>query len=360
MNKIGFGFLRLPLLNKDDKNSVDYPLLNTLVDRYLELGGDYFDTAYIYPCSEVSLRKSLVERHPRDSFRIANKLPGWMVEKPEDNLRFFNEQLERCGVDYFDIYLIHALDEEGYAIAKKTDQFPFIRQLKEQGLAKKIGFSFHDSPELLDQILTEQPGLDYVQLQINYLDWENPAIASEKCYQIATKHNIKVLVMEPVKGGNLVNIPQEAQEMLAKHHPNWTVPGWAIRFAASLEQVEIVLSGMNQMCQIEDNLSATETLGQKEFFLLMQAAQIIRKQIAVDCTGCGYCLENCPQGIPIPQIFALYNEYARYPAELWKLQSTYDALTTACIQCGSCTSHCPQKLPIPEHLAKVSETFAKK
>ena len=359
MNKLGFGFLRLPRIDKDDPLSIDYPLLNTLVDRFLELGGDYFDTAYIYPGSEEALRKTLVERHPRERYRIANKLPGWKATEEADNQRFFNEQLQRCGVDYFDVYLVHGLDDENYAIAKKFHQFEFVRQLKEQGLVKQIGFSFHGSPALLDTILTEQPGLDYVQLQINYLDWENPAIASEKCYQIAAKHNVQVLVMEPVKGGHLVNVPDEAKQMLNNYHPDWSMPGWAIRFATSLEQVQIVLSGMNTMAQIEDNMSAREMLGQKEFSLLMQAAQIIRKQIAIECTGCGYCLENCPQGIPIPRIFTLYNEYARYPEEKWKLQSTYDAFPSDCVACGSCISHCPQKLPIPEHLAKVKETFTK-
>ena len=363
MNKTGFGFLRLPLLNPDDKKSVNYPYLEQLVDRFLALGGTYFDTAYTYECSEESLRRTLVERHPRQNYRIANKLPGWKVKAYRDCQVFFNEQLERCGVTYFDVYLLHSLNKRYYEIAQNTDQFRFLRELKEQGLARAIGFSYHDSPELLDKILTEHPETEYVQLQINYLDWENPAIQAQRCYEVAMHHGKKVIVMEPVKGGNLVNLPEEAASMLQSYHPQWSAPSWAIRFAASLAGVDVVLSGMNTLEQIQDNLQDMNDLGQRDFFLLLQAAQSIRSSTAVGCTGCGYCLEECPQSIPIPRMFTLYNEYARYPSEDWKLKPAYSALlrdnapASACADCGCCEARCPQKLPIREFLKKVSGVF---
>ena len=362
MNKVGFGFLRLPVIAGSDPKQYDLSLLERLVDRFLELGGNYFDTAYTYPGSEEALRKTLVERHPRSSFRIANKLPGWKIGSYEQCQDYFDEQLRRCGVSYFDVYLLHDLNERNYQTAQKARQFRFIRELREKGLVKAIGFSYHDGPELLDRILAEHPEVDYVQLQINYLDWENPAIQSAACYETALRHGKKVLVMEPVKGGNLANIPEEADRLLKGYYPDRSIPAWAIQFASSLAQVEIVLSGMNTMAQIEDNLRQQDNMGQKEFFLLLQAAQIIRSKTAIGCTGCAYCTDGCPQNIPIPGIFTLYNEYHRYPTELWKLQGSYDKLTeraaaSDCIECSQCQLHCPQKLPVIQGLKEAAQVF---
>lgn len=362
MNKTGFGFLRLPRLNPAEETSIDYPLLCALVDRFLELGGSYFDTAYTYlgGASEEALRKTLVERYPRERFRIADKLPGYMATTKEDNRRIFEESLRRCGVDYFDVYLLHGLNAENYEIARQLDQFSFLQSLKTEGRAKQIGFSYHDTAQLLDRILTEHPEVDYVQLQINYLDWESLSIQSRQCYETAIKHGKRVLVMEPVKGGALANLPAEAASLLKQLHPGDSAARWAIRFAAELDAVEVVLSGMNTMAQVEDNLSALAPLTPEEQAVLNQAAEIIRANTAIGCTGCGYCTSGCPVGMPIPRYFALFNEYKRNPSELWKTQTVYTAISTAtvpasaCIQCGQCQHCCPQKLNIMHWLQEVN------
>ena len=367
MNKTGFGFLRLPRLDPGDEKSTDFALLNTLVDRFLALGGRYFDTAYTYlgGASEEAIRRCLVERHPRDAFLLADKLPGYQVRSPEECTAYLEESLNRCGVDYFDVYLLHWLNEKNYATAEKFGEFAFLQECKVKGKARKIGFSYHDSPELLDTILTAHPEVDYVQLQINYLDWDSPSLEARKCYDVAVKHGKSVIVMEPVKGGSLVNLPKEAEALLKAAAPEESTASWAIRFATSLPQVEIVLSGMNAMAQIEDNLRSFPVLTEAERSLLNSAAQIIRANTAVACTGCGYCLSHCPIGMPIPKYFSLYNEYARDPQEGWKMQHVYDALAkdapkaSACLSCRRCQDHCPQKLTIPEYLNRTTEAFEK-
>ena len=366
MNKTGFGFLRYPKLDPKDDRSVDYTLLNEMVDRFMALGGDYFDTAYTYQngINEEALRRSLVERHPRERFRIADKLPSFMVHAKEDCRKFLETSLARCGVSYFDVYLLHGLNEENYELALQFDQFKFLQTLKQEGLAKKTGFSYHDSPELLDRILTEHPEVDYVQLQINYLDWESPTIQARRCYEIAVKHGKTVIVMEPVKGGSLAVLPEHAAGLLKAQKPHASIASWAIRFSSSLEQVEIVLSGMNSMEQMEDNMAPLSPLSDPEWNILAEAATIIRSAIAVGCTGCGYCLEGCPRSIPIPALFSLYNEYARNPSENWKMQYAYNAAVqgrgdaASCVGCGQCEKRCPQKLPIVSLMPKVAQAFA--
>ncbi len=365
MNKTGFGFLRLPKREENDDKNIDYELLNAMVDRYLELGGNYFDTAYTYlgGVSEEALRRSLVERHPRGSFRIADKLPGYKVKQPEDCRRFFEESLARCGVDYFDVYMLHWLNDKNYAIAEKFDEFAFLRLLKEEGKAKEIGFSYHDSAELLDRILTAHPEVDYVQLQINYLDWDSESIQSRKCYETAVKHGKKVIVMEPVKGGNLAVLPEKGELLLKSLRPQDSAASWAIRFASDLDAVELVLSGMNRMEQMEDNMRDLEPLAPQEREALKQVAEIIRSKTVIACTGCNYCAPNCPVGIAIPRYFSLYNDYARNPQEDWKIQPVYQELNktfakaSACIQCKCCENNCPQKLPITTYLKEVAKAF---
>lgn len=367
MNKTGFGFLRLPRLEPNEEKSVDYARLNQQVDRFLALGGRYFDTAYTYldGISEEAIRRSLVLRHPRDHFLLADKLPGYQVRSDEECEAYFQESLRRCGVDYFDVFLLHWLNEKNYTIAREFDEFRFLQQVKEQGRARKIGFSYHDSPQLLDRILTEHPEVDYVQLQINYLDWDSPAIQARQCYAVAVRHGKKVIVMEPVKGGSLARLPEEALALLQGSCPGESAASWAIRFASSLPEVEIVLSGMNSMAQIEDNLRPLEPITPEQAELLEQVSRILREKTAIGCTGCGYCLPHCPVHMPIPSYFALYNEYARYPEEDWKIQGNYDTLAqaripaSACLGCGQCRTHCPQKLEIPTWLKKSAETFEK-
>lgn len=365
MNKLGFGFLRLPLLNPEDETSIDYEKLNLLVDEFLKRGGRYFDTAYTYhgEASEAAISKSLVKRHPRDSFLLADKLPSWKVRSHEDCWNYFNEQTERCGVDFFDVYLLHWLNAAHYEIAEKYDEFGFLREIKETGKAGKIGFSFHDSAELLDELLTAHPEVDYVQLQINYLDWKNAAVQSEKCYDVAVKHKKSIVVMEPVKGGTLANIPTEAAEVFAALDAEMSPAKWAIRFVHSLPQVKTVLSGMNALEQIADNMTEIKPINEQEKLAFAQAAEIIRGQTTISCTACAYCARNCPQKIAIPQYFKLYNEYCRDKAEDWKIRPVYNGLAEAygkasdCIKCRLCEKNCPQKIKITYWLEETAKVF---
>ena len=363
MNKLGFGFLRLPMLEKDGE--IDLERLNEMVDVYLQHGKKYFDTAYTYlnGKSEWAIRESVVKRHSREEFLLADKLPGYQMKSYEDCRRCFEVQLERCGVDYFDVYLLHWLNGANDKTAEKYREFQFLQELKKEGKARRIGFSFHDTADLLDEILTRHPEVDVVQLHINYLDWESEAVQARLCYETAVRHGKKVIVMEPVKGGTLASLPPDAARKLRQIDPSASAASLAIRFAASLPGVEVVLSGMNAMEQLLDNLQETEPLSEAERKEMVQAAVDIRQSIAVPCTGCGYCVSGCPKQICIPRYFKLYNEYAACPGDDWKIRPAYDRLAlkhgraAECIGCKSCERHCPQKLSVTEYLKKVAEVF---
>lgn len=365
MNKTGFGFLRLPRQDALDEKSIDYDTLNPMVDRFLELGGKYFDTAYTYlgGASEEAIRKSLVQRHPRGSFLLADKLPGYLVKSYEECQNYFDESLRRCGVEYFDVYLLHWLNDKNYELAEKYEEFRFLQECKSSGKAKKIGFSYHDGPELLDQILTAHPEVDYVQLQINYLDWDSVSLQARKCYEVAIKHGKSIIVMEPVKGGSLANLPEKAESLLKAIRSEDSIASWAIRFAESLENVEIVLSGMNSMEQMNDNMRHFCPLNNTQWDALQQAAEIIRSNTAIPCTGCGYCTSHCPIGMPIPHYFAIFNDCARNPKEDWKMQHAYDSVkknnpkASECIGCRQCENNCPQKINITSFLSDISNVF---
>ncbi len=365
MNKLGFGFLRLPRLNPEDAKSIDWELLNSLVDAFLAGGGTYFDTAYTYlnGLSEEALRKSLVQRHPREHYQIADKLPGYLVKEPADCEKFFQIQLGRCGVDYFDVYMLHWLNPENYQIAEKFNEFGFLQKLKADGRAKKIGFSYHGDAALLEKILTAHPEVDIVQLQINYLDWNDPAIEAGACYDVAVRHGKEVVVMEPVKGGTLANLPEEAQALLTAHAPESSAASWAIRFAQDLENVSIVLSGMNTMEQMQDNLRDRPALSEEEHSILEKVCGILNRSIAIPCTGCRYCESHCPQNIAIPDYFSIYNSYCRHPGDDWKMTPIYAKIAQThgkasdCIACGQCEAHCPQRIQITQWLPKVAKAM---
>jgi len=366
---LGFGCMRLPLLDKDDQTSFDKNTLNKLVDIFLEKGFTYFDTAYVYHGyrSEEAVRESLVKRHPRDTFKLATKMPMRDLQAKEDMERFFNEQLTNCGVDYFDSYLLHNLGVNTYKKACQFDSFSFGLQKKREGKIKNFGISFHDTPELLDKILTEHPELDFVQLQINYIDWDNPGIQSRRCHDVARKHGKPIIVMEPCKGGNLSIVPEKAEQLMKDCNPESSVPSWAIRFAASQEGVIMVLSGMNTLEQMLDNTSYManfKPLSKEEYKVIDQVVEIINENTAIPCTTCRYCEKECPQNIAIPDYFALYNSAKRAVTTNMSSQFVYYINLAAnhgrasdCINCKQCVSTCPQHLNIPELLKDVSKTF---
>ena len=358
INKLGFGFLRLPKLGED----FDWETINRMVDLFMEQGGDYFDTCYTYlnGMSELGIRRCVAERKERSTFRLAEKLPGYLCKSYEDCQKYFDEELQRCGVDYFDVLMLHWLNDKNYAIARQFDQFRFLREKKAQGLAKRIGFSYHGDAALLDEILREHPEVDVVLLQLNYLDWETAGIESGKCYETCVRHGKKVMAMEPVKGGTLAQLPPRAEELLRSCHPDWTPADWALRFVQSLPEVEICLSGMSAPSQVEANLKPFAPLTEGEVALLMEVRDIIEENTAIACTACRYCVPHCPQGIEIPQCIKMFNELTRYPGDDWKIIPSYRSLTlssakaSACIACGSCEAHCPQKLKISEHMKEIA------
>lgn len=366
--KLGFGFMRLPLEDPKDQKSMDMEQVCRMVDLFLERGFTYFDTAYVYhdTQSEIALREALVKRYPRDSFTIATKMPLFMLKSKEQQSGIFQEQLEKCGVDYFDYYLLHDINRMSYPIAKELDSFAFMAEQKQAGKIRNIGFSFHEDANLLDEVLTAYPEMDFVQLQINYLDWDNASIQSGKCYDVATKHGKKVIVMEPVKGGTLANVPEEAEKLLKAHHPELSTASWAIRFVASLDNVMMVLSGMSNMAQLEDNTGYMQEFmpfTQKEQEIVKQTASIINASVAIPCTACRYCAPGCPKKIAIPEYFALYNAHLQ-DANRYGSSPQIDYFASLaqefgkpsdCIACKKCEDICPQHLPIVDFLKDVEE-----
>ncbi len=369
--KLGFGLMRMPVIDPADQASVDIDRMCEMVDLFMENGFTYFDTAWMYNGfgSESAARQFLVSRYPRESFTLATKLHAGFIKTLDDRDKVFNAQLQKTGAGYFDYYLLHGIEDGMLTSYDELDGCSWLLEKKEQGLVKHAGFSFHDTPELLDQILTEHPEMEFVQLQINYLDWESRWIRSRACYEVACKHDKPIIVMEPVKGGTLAQIPEEAAAIFKAADPTKSVPSWAVRFAASLPGVMMVLSGMNSIEQVQDNISYMDDfvpLTEDEKEMCFRVADIINSQITIPCTGCSYCTAGCPMQVAIPQYFSLYNEDMREDLEQkgWTINFTnYELLgrkfgkASECVACGQCESVCPQHLPIIEHLRTIAEHY---
>lgn len=365
MKKLGFGCMRLPMQGADDV--VDMERFIPMVDEFLAHGFTYFDTSYVYHGghSEGALKTALVDRHPRSHFTLTTKLPVFLLKDRADTRRFFEEQLNRLGTDYVDYYWLHALNAATYEQAVRFHAFEEMVQLKKDGKIKHLGFSFHDSAEVLDRILTAHPEMEYVQLQINYFDWDSEVVQSRACYEVAVRHHKPIIVMEPVKGGVLAGVPQGVEALFRQKQPALSNASWAIRFAASLDNVMMVLSGMSDMEQLKDNISYMEnftSLDDEEKAIVGQAVKIIDQKEAAHCVDCAQCLSLCPEHIPIPDYLKMYNDhcrmnkntngmvyYAAFPADSGKAGS--------CTGCNKCEAVCPQKLPIAKLMGEVKTAF---
>ncbi len=362
IGKLGFGLMRLPMQNGE----VDQKQTDQMADLFLERGFTYFDTAYGYldGKSEAAAKKALMERHPRESFQLATKLPAWAgVSTKEEAEQMFWTSLERTGAGYFDFYLMHNLGGERSACFEKYDIWNFLHKRKEEGLIRHLGFSFHDNAQVLDQLLTQYPDAEFVQLQINYADWESPSVQSRLCYETARKHGKPVVIMEPVKGGSLTSLPQEAVTLLQSIHPDASIASWAVRFAASLEGVITVLSGMSTLEQMEDNtamMQRFEPLNLEERAAIDKVRELLDALPQVPCTRCQYCVEGCPQEIAIPGIFRALNNYLVYnnlegAKSNYAFETRLGGVASKCVACGQCESVCPQHIHIIDELKRAAE-----
>ena len=359
----GFGCMRLPM--KDGE--VDTEETSRMVDTFLENGFNYFDTAhgYLDGKSELALKDCLTGRYPRDRYLLTNKLTNSFFQKQEDIRPFLESQLEACGVAYFDFYLMHAQNAEVFKYFKECRAYETAFEMKAEGKIRHVGLSFHDRPEVLEQILTEYPQIEIVQIQFNYVDYDNPTVQSRACYEVCRKFGKPVIVMEPVKGGNLVNLPEKAAEILRELHGG-SLASYAIRFAAGFPGIRMVLSGMSSLAQMQDNISFMKEfkpLNEMELAAVERVQEIFKSMNLIPCTACHYCTEGCPQHIAIPDLFATMNSKKLYKD--WNADYYYGIHTgpgrraSDCLKCGKCEKACPQHLPIRQLLEDVAKEFEK-
>ncbi len=364
--KLGFGLMRLPAL-KDGKTDIEQ--VKKMVDLFMDAGFTYFDTAYVYGNgdSERAAKEALVDRYPRESYTLATKLCAWMSKGEEDAKQQFYTSLERTGAGYFDYYLLHALQKGSYKKYEEYHIWDFVKEQKAKGLIRHWGFSFHADPEILDELLTEHPDVDFVQLQINYADWENPDVTARANYEVARKHGKPVVIMEPVKGGLLADPPEVVKNVFQKADANASYASWAVRYAASLDGILTVLSGMSNIEQMEDNISYMKNfqpLNAGEQGTVKKAQEALAGIESIPCTGCQYCMAGCPKKIPIPKIFASRNKQLIW-GQIEKGAEEYAQVTkdvgkaSDCIACGQCERACPQQLSIIQYLKECKEVFGK-
>ena len=362
MPKLGFGLMRLP--EKD--GVIDISHVNRMVDAYMQAGMNYFDTAYVYHGgnSEKAVKEALVKRYPRDQFMLATKLPAWCLKGPEDRDRVFNEQLERCGVDYFDFYLLHSIEDGSNGDTyERLDCFNWGLQKKAEGKIRHFGFSFHGSPIYLIQVLDAHPEIEFVQIQLNYADWKNPVVRSGELYEILHNRNIPMIIMEPVKGGTLASLTPELEAMYRAARPNASIASWALRFVGSLPGVMTILSGMSTEEQMKDNIGTFanfEPLTDDEKRLVEKVRSIMLNVPQIGCTSCRYCTPGCPMNISIPDVFRAVNTMNLY-GDVFRPKAFYGGVigqghgrASDCIACGQCEGVCPQHLPIIDLLKEAS------
>lgn len=367
-SKFGFGCMRLPTTDDNDSTSVNQELFTQMVDLYMEKGFNFFDTSYAYHdgTSETAIRKALVERYPRESFEICDKMPTWLLTNEKDNDKFVNEMLERLGITYFDVFLVHNINTPWLKNAINANTFEYVKKMKEDGIARKIGFSFHEKADLLKEFLEEYGDMfDVVLLELNYLDWEDSSIEAHKCYDLCVEYGLDVYVMEPLKGGVIVNPPEDIKNDFKEFNPDKSIASLAIRFCASLDNVKIVLSGMNKMEDLIDNCDTYENfkpIDKTEEEFLEKMARKLASKLAVACSECGYCVDSCPEMIPIPEYLSLYNTSKNQPeSNIYKLyfEKIADEKVAAseCTFCGSCIDYCTQQIDIPSVLEEAIEHF---
>ena len=364
--KLGFGLMRLP----KNGDVIDIEQVKAMVDLFLASGFTYFDTAYGYEGSEVAIGEALVKRHPRESYQLTTKLPAWTAKTKDAAEQLFWTSLERTGAGYFDFYLLHNLGAHRSKFFDDYGIWDFVQKLKRDGLIRHVGFSLHDKADVLERILTEHPEMEFVQLQVNYADWESPLIESRKCYEVARAHNIPIIMMEPVKGGNLMNLPPAAVEAFKAVDPEASLTSWAIRYAASLDGIITVLSGMSSLEQMRDNIgfmSSFKPLDERERATIATVQTILDKLPAVPCTSCEYCLPVCSQNVAIPGIFEALNLKLVYGNDTtshftynWNTTAHGRAKASACIECGECEAVCTQHIPIIEDLKRARAAFEDK
>ena len=366
--KLGFGFMRLPTIEADGETAIDIEQVKEMVDLFMDAGFTYFDTArgYHNGKSEAALREALVECYPRDSFQVATKLPAWLAKNADHARAMFGKSLRETGAGYFDFFLLHNLGEDRTRLFDDFDLWSFLREQKEAGLIRNLGFSIHDKAVVLEEVLDAHPEVDFVQLQINYADWESETIESRKCYEAARAHGLPVVVMEPIKGGSLVRLPEDAVEVLRAVRESESLPSWALRFAGSLPGVLTVLSVMSTPGQVRENaaiMSDFVPLADEESEALAKVRAILDGIDTVPCTDCRYCLKNCPQGVRIPAALASLNILALY-RDGFRARENYgwnasDGPASTCIGCGECESVCPQHIAIVKELGRAAELFEK-